>query len=258
MAVQSVSRAMGILDLFSPDRPLLGVTEIAEGMGLGKTTVHALIKTLVSGGFLQQDLATSKYCLGLKLLELGHITSGNLEINQKAVYLVQRLAMESRHICRVGLWSQNSIVVVLEAQPGTTGSFPYQFGPRVPAYCTSLGKAVLAHLRPVDLEAYLDETRLTRRTPQTITDPEALRADLTEAARRGYSISDREVVHTQSGLGAPVFGRQGKVLGAISISGSPDNIVGGRTAQLGSSLVDAANSVSRQMGYHPERHTINF
>ena len=83
MSIQSVDRALQILALFSHRSPVLGVTEISRALGLSKGTVHGLIRTLLQQGFLQQDLPSRKYRLGLKIYELGIILAGTLEINQK-------------------------------------------------------------------------------------------------------------------------------------------------------------------------------
>ena len=255
MAVQSVERAVGILELFGPDRPFLGITEMAELMGLGKTTVHGLVKTLCGLGMLQKDPDSSKYQLGLKLLELGHVSAGNLEVNQKSAGLVQSLAARTGFTCRVGLWSQSSILVVLNALPDVSGSFPSQFGPRIPGYCTGLGKAVLAFLSDDQLNQYLEKVDLVRRTEHTITDPEDLRRELHKTAQRGFAVSNRETLPIQAALGAPLFDRMGRVFGALSLSGGPEQVLGPNQDNLVGNLLQCAGGISRSMGHHPEYHS---
>lgn len=254
MAIQSVSRAMDILSLFGPGRPLMGITEMALALDLRKATVHGLVRTLEAGGFLEQDPDSRKYALGLRIYELGIVMAGNMEINQKGAGLTQLLAGETNHMCRLGLWYNDAVIVVLNALPSESGSLSYQFGPRVPAYCTALGKAILAFLPPGELDGYLERNELVRRTPYTITDQAELRADLQETARRGYSIGNREVITAQAGLGAPIYGRGGVVLGALTLSDSAERLMADGVEERATRLLSTAAAISRAMGHYPEIH----
>ncbi len=251
MAVQSVERAIDILMLFGPDKPRLGVTEIAHALDLRKATAHGLIHTLEQRGFLKKDPQTRKYGLGLAIFELGYFLSGSLEINQKAGGTANLLAGESNLICRVGLWSRMAVLVVINSLPQHLSPFVHQYGPRVPAYCTAIGKAILAFLEPDQLDEYLAHATLRRLTPQTITDPGALKGELEEVRRRGYAVGNREFSPTSTGIAAPLFQEGGKVMGAMSLSGSHEVVLGPEREKLVSRLMLASQSVSRAMGFIP-------
>ncbi len=217
MRIQSLDRAIRILDLFRGTRDPLGISEMAAALDLAKTTVHGLVSTLEKNGFLLKDAGTRKYRLGFALFELGSIQVADLEINQRAFLPLRQLANVTKEICRVSIWDRRSIIVTMIVQPQGHESTTRQIGPRLPAYCTALGKAILANMPEAEIKAYLDETKLIAYTPDTITDRRVLEEDLTRTRERGYSISRREILLHQVGLGAPVLNAAGGVIGSISV-----------------------------------------
>ena len=252
MSIQSVDRALQILALFSHRCPVLGVTEISRALELSKGTVHGLIRTLLKQGFLQQDLPSRKYRLGLKIYELGIILAGTLEINQKAAGLINQLAKTTQRIVRVAIWDGDSMVITSDAHPRPRAVLPHQFGPRVHAYCSAIGKAVLAFLEEELVELYLQRTELTPFTDATITDAEMLRADLVATRKRGYALDRQEAVQGLVCVGAPVFHRDGKVAGSISLSGAAQRMDDDKIAELSEELLKTTGEVSRYMGYLPD------
>ncbi|WP_054032762.1 IclR family transcriptional regulator [Desulfatitalea tepidiphila] len=252
MSIQSVDRALQILALFSHRCPVLGVTEISRALDLSKGTVHGLIRTLLQQGFLQQDLPGRKYRLGLKIYELGIILAGTLEINQKSAGLINQLAKSTQRVVRVAIWDGDSMVITSDAHPRPRAVLPHQFGPRVHAYCSAIGKAVLAHLGEDQVKQYLQRTELIAFTDMTITDPENLLADLEATRRRGYAIDRQEAVQGLVCIGAPVFQRDGQVAGSISLSGAAQRMDEGKIEELAEELVKTTAEVSRYMGYLPD------
>ena len=252
MSIQSVDRALQILTLFSHRHPVLGVTEISRALELSKGTVHGLIRTLLHQGFLQQDLPSRKYRLGLKIYELGIILAGTLEINQKAAGPINQLAKTTQRVVRVAIWDGDSMVITSDAHPRPRAVLPHQFGPRVHAYCSAIGKAVLAYIDAEQRKKYFKRTELIAFTHATITDPHKLLADLEETRQRGYAIDREEAVQGLICLGAPVFHRDGQVAGSISLSGSAQRMVEEKIAVLSEELLKTPSEVSRYMGYLPD------
>ena len=251
MSIQSVDRALQILSLFSHRCPVLGVTEISRSLNLSKGTVHGLIRTLLRQGFLQQDLPSRKYRLGLKIYELGIILAGTLEINQKAAGLINQLAKTTQRIVRVAIWDGDSMVITSDAHPRPRAVLPHQFGPRVHAYCSAIGKAVLAFMEEELVKRYLQRNELVAFTDATITDPEKLFADLEATRKRGYAIDRQEAVQGLICIGAPVFHRDAHVAGSISLSGSVQRMADDKIVALSEELLKTTGEVSRYMGYLP-------
>jgi len=252
LGIQSVNRAITILSLFSHRRPRLGITEISRILNLPKGTVHGLVRTLLNAGFLQQDPATRKYQLGLKLYEMGITLAVNLEINQKAVGLANKLAKSVSLVSRIAIWDGDSALITLNVDPRSNSLFVHQIGPRIPAYCSSVGKAILAFLNNEELNAYLSRTELIPYTPKTITQKERLLNELEETRQRGYSIDQEETTLGLVCIGAPIFGKGGHLEASISLSGDPGRFRKKQLKGLCEKLIKTAGEISRSMGYFPE------
>jgi DNA-binding IclR family transcriptional regulator len=250
MNIQSVQRATDIISLFCKSPGRLGITEIAAALKLNKGTVWGLVTTLERQQFLQQDAATRKYGVGPKLFELGMVYIGGLEINAKGARLVQGLSDRTKLDARIGIWDCGSVLITFLAVPRSEDYISHQIGPRVPAYCSGIGKALLANLDPALLKEYLRTAELARHTRATIVSRDKLRADLEATRERGYSISREEMIPGLAALGAPVFGRGRELVGAISISESPRIVMGKRLERLSYELVCTAADISREMGYN--------
>lgn len=251
MSIQSVDRALQILALFSHRCPTLGVTEISQAVGLSKGTVHGLIRTLLRQGFLQQDVPSRKYRLGLKIYELGIILAGTLEINQKSAGLVTQLAKTAQLVGRVAIWDGDSVIITFDVHPRIRAVLPYRFGPRVHAYCSAMGKAIMAFLDESQVNSYLDRTPLVAFTPTTLIDKQQLREELANTRRKGYAIDREEAVHGVGCIGAPVFQRDGQVAGSISISGASARVLGEKMGEYAEEVMRTAAEISRYMGHFP-------
>ena len=250
MIVQSVKRATDIISLFSSSQPALGITQIATALGLNKATTWGLVTTLEQQGFLQQNQETQKYSVGSKLFELGMVYAGNLEINAKASRQVHALANRTGLNARIGIWDRGAVLITLLALPKAEDSLSQQIGPRVPAYCSAIGKALLAFLEQDEQQEYLRDTELVRHTRTTIVTAEELLDELKKTRERGYSLSLEEMIPGLVALGAPVFGRDKRVVGSISISDPPASLTDEQRDRLGDELLRTAAEISQQMGYY--------
>jgi DNA-binding IclR family transcriptional regulator len=252
MSIQSIERVSAILSLFSLERPWLGVSEIAKAMGLPKTTVSSLVRTLREVGFLSQDSETRRYTLGQKLLNMGIIVEDTLEINQKAQGPAKDLAEKTGLICRVAIWDEDAALVTLDVVPREVEVLARRIGPRVAAYATSQGRAILAFLPPNELQKYLIRIKFTAFTPFTITRKGELEKELAETRRRGYAVNNQELVQGRASIAVPIFQRGGRVAAAISLVGSPERIFSQSLMALVRNVQNVATEISRLMGYTPE------
>jgi DNA-binding IclR family transcriptional regulator len=250
MIIQSVDRALGILSLFGSTGTFLGISEIAAATKLNKGTVWGLVTTLEQDRFLRQDPETLKYTVGPRLFELGMVYASSLEINARASRPVQQLANRTGLNARVGVFEGGMVLTTLMALPKSNDSLSHQIGPRVPAYCSGLGKAMLAYLPPDELKEYLHSTTLVRHTPATIVDVKQLSQDLEKTRERGYSISREEMIPGVVALGTPVFSRKRCLAGAISVSHSSKVILGERFEEFVQELLFTASEIARTMGYY--------
>ncbi len=253
MKTQSVERALDILLLFSMQRPNYALNEIATLTGLNKSTAWRLATTLEQRGLLEQDPETRRYRLGRRIYQLGMIYANCLEINNKASMAVHSLASRTRCTARIGIWDRDAVIVTMIVIPEGQDALAAQIGPRIPAYCTALGKAMLAFMEEEELKGYLSETELIPYTPSTITSQEQLIEELKETRQRGYSISKNELIPGVAGIAAPIFGRDGSLIAALSLGvGRLKELLIDRMNELSEELLNTALEISRQLGFGPE------
>lgn len=251
MIIQSIQRALEILSLFSHAQPRWGITEMASATGLAKGTVHNIVHTLVQGDFLKQDPETRRYSLGYRTFTLGAIMAGTLEINQKAAGLAHQLAGRTGLISRVAIWDRNAALVTLNVWPHHTDSLAQQIGPRVVAYCSALGRALLAYLGADELAAYLDRVEMTAFTPRTVTGKADLVEILEQTRKQGYAVNNQELAPSQASIAATIFQASGHPAASICLSGSSERIMGAEHETLVMDLRKTAGEISRYMGYLP-------
>jgi IclR family transcriptional regulator, KDG regulon repressor len=254
MKIQSLQRAIDILRLFSLQQPSHALSEIASAMGLNKGTAWGLVTTLEQNGLLEQDPNTRRYRLGPEIYQLGMTYAHCLEINNRAVEPSHHLASRTKLTTRIGIWDRNAILVTMMVIPDSADKLAHQIGPRIPAYCTALGKAILAFLEPEQVESFLSEIQLTRYTQSTITSEDLLIRELNATRERGYSVSIDELIPDLSGIAAPIFGRNGSVAAAVSVASvkKMDRMFAKRIDSVSKEVVSAALEISQLLGFGPE------
>jgi DNA-binding IclR family transcriptional regulator len=250
MTNQSVWRALTIISLFSRQKTQIGITEISSALGVTKGAAHSLVSTLVRGGFLRQDPETKRYKLGLKIFEIGMLQPQTQQLNQHAIGPTMELSHAYNVVTRVAIWDGEAVLVTWTNYPAGRPELSNSVGPRLQAHSTGLGKSVLAHLPGTELDKFLANNALTGFTGATITDEAAFRKEIAGIAQRGYAIDREESLLGMVCMGAPVFDSSLAVIGAVSLSGPPDFILGHeRTEKLAKDLMTTADRVSRSLGY---------
>lgn len=254
MTIQSVKRAIDILTLFSPERPRLGITDISKMMKLPKPTVHGLVQTLIDQDFLIRDKETRKYSLGLKLYELGLFLSGTLKINQVGGGPAQRLSVKTGLMVRLAIWDKDKVLITMNLFPTIDDSMFFRqlgLGPRVPAHCSAVGKAILSTFEPERLKAFLWNANLARHTPKTIVQEDALLTELATIAKTGISRECEEYLKGLSCIGTAIYDDSGEAVAAISLSSGIDLMSRPDFDQLSESLLQTAAEISISLGCPP-------
>lgn len=216
--VKSLVRALQVLECFSQKEPELGVTEIARKLGMQKSTIFNILSTFQETGYLTKNAATNKYQLGYKLLHLGYIVSSRMSIRQDFLPRMKEIANLSGEVCYLGLLDDLEVLYVEAVYPSTQIQSRNILGERAPLYCTGLGKCMLANLEEEQIRKVLSRP-MQSFTKCTITDPDVLRNELEEIRRNGYAVDNMEHEFGIRCVAVPFFGLDGKVLGAVSVSG---------------------------------------
>jgi len=253
---QSLERGLAILSCFSERRPLLGISDVSRAVGLNKSTAHRYVATLASLGYLQQDAATRKYRLGLRVIDLGFAAVNSMEISKVAGPFLQALSEETGHTASMAVLDGTDILYVARVRSVRENRYGIDLnlhvGSRLPAYCTSMGKVLLAHQPPDRLTRIIDRTDLTRRGPNTLTAREALVAALAQVRHTGLAVNDEELAAGLRSLAVPVRDGFGEVVAAVNLAihmsiwgASTDAVVRKYTQPL----KRAAEEISRRLGY---------
>ena len=250
--LSSVRNAARLLKVFRSREPEIGVSELARRLGLGKSTVHRLLTTLVGEGLIEQDPRTGGYRLGLVVFELGEAVRVHLDVHAAAGPVLASLREQTGESSQVGVLDGHEVVYVDRLESSQSLRLFTETGRRVPVHCTSSGKVLLAHLPDDALDRVLERAPLDRLTDQTITDETELRAELVKVRRRGWAEAVNERELGVASVAAPVRDSSGRVIAAISI-GAPTVRLGRiRRRDMGAVILEAGEAVSRRLGWSPE------
>jgi IclR family transcriptional regulator, pca regulon regulatory protein len=253
---QSLERGLAILSAFKASTPELGITDLARALGLSRSTSHRYVSTLALLGYLDQNPTTRKYRLGPRVLDLGFAAINSMELRQISAPHLQALADETGHTVNMAILDGTDIVYIERCRTSQPGQreidLNLHVGSRLPAYCTSMGKVLLAHLEPAVQAEILDRLELLDRGPNTITTRLALTAELESVRARGLGVNNEELAYGLRSIAVPVRGASGEVAAAINLAvhrsaASIESLVD----RLGPRLYQAAAGIAALLGYRP-------
>jgi IclR family pca regulon transcriptional regulator len=256
---QSLERGLAILSSFQSVQPLLGVSDLSRVVGLSRSTTHRYVSTLAALGYLQQDADTRKYRLGPRVLDLGFSAINSMELRHICTPHLKALSDATGHTVNMAVLDGSDIVYIERCRaPGPREiDLNLHVGSRLPAYCTSMGKVLLAFLPARDRNALLDGAKLTRRGPNTITAKRRLAKELESVRERGLAVNNEELAYGLRSIAAPVWSQTGDVVAAINIAVhrslvSMDELLEG----LAPALVDTASEISARIGFNGAAHGV--
>ena len=221
-SIQSIDRATAILQALASGPRRLGVSELADRLGLARPTVHGLLQTLQSHGFVEQDRHSDKYQLGPGLLQLGYSYLDLNELRARSITYADHLATRTGAAVRVGVMHGSSVVVVHHVFRPDAAFGVLEVGLQLPLHASALGKAVLAFSPPQVLEDVLAEP-VPRLTKQTLNEAE-LQRELKVIRDSGVATERDEAVLGESSVAAPIFDHGGQAVGAIGVVDSTERI----------------------------------
>jgi IclR family transcriptional regulator, pca regulon regulatory protein len=253
---RSLERGLAILSAFRSNQPLLGVSELAQEVGLNRSTTHRYISTLATLGYLQQDAATRKYRLGPRVLDLGFSAINSMELREISVPHLQQLSDETGHTVNMAVLDGADIVYIERCRTSQRGQrdidLNLHIGSRLPAYCTSMGKVLLAHLEPAEQRAVLKQVRFAPRGPNTLTEKDELLHELERVRNAGLAVNNEELAYGLRSIAAPVLSHDGAAAAAINLAVHSSMVsMEDLVARLSPTLRQAAAEISAHLGYRP-------
>jgi IclR family pca regulon transcriptional regulator len=250
---QSLERGLAILGCFTPSRPVLGIADIADELGMSRSTTHRYVITLVALGYLEQG-ASRKYRLGLRVTDLGMSALNSTGLREHARPYLEELRQRSTYTTSLGVLDGAEVLYVDRARSYRRGQsqldLGLQPGSRVPAYCTAMGKLLLANLPEAQQREALAAVKPTKKGPNTITSKKALRAELEQIRDAGFAVDDEELAPGLFAIAAPVRNEARDVVAAVSLSAHSSVIALEELVDaLGPHLVSTADRISARLGY---------
>lgn len=249
--VQSLERALKILEVLGNHQKGLGVTELAHEVDLHKSTVHRLLGTLAQRGFVEQDSETERYKLGLKIIELSNKMLTNMEVRQEARPYLEELMQFANEVVHLCVLRQGEIVYIDKVECPSTIRMYSQIGRRGPVHSSGVGKAILAFLPQEEVVRILQDKGMPRKTPNTITDIDEMLNHLAEIRLQGYSVDEVENELGIRCVAAPIWDHAGQVVASISVAGPESRVTRERVPELASKIKETGLMISHRLGYCP-------
>ena len=251
---QSLERGLAILSSFHAHRPLIGVSELSRDLDLSRSTAHRYIATLAKLGYLQQDPDSKRYRLGPKVLDLGFSALNSMDLLEISAPHLRQLSDETQHTVNLAILDDVDVVYIERCRTSRPGQrdidLNLHVGARLPAYCTAMGKAILAFVPEERLEKIIERIDFAPRGPNTLTDSGAFREELAKIRASGIAVNDEELAYGLRSIAAPIHSHTGEVLAALNLAvhrtmGSMDELI----ARYSPAVTKTAHDISVRMGH---------
>lgn len=247
--IQVLDRALAILEILSVGGRDFPLGEIAHRLELHKSTAHRLLMVLERHKLIERNASTGRYRLGLKLFELGTRAVSRLDLRERARPILERLVLETSETVHLCILDDTEVVYLDKVEPERSVRMSSSVGRRNPAYCTAVGKAILAHLPEEQVEAIVRKHGLKAMTANTITSFLELKSELASIRDRGYAIDNEEIEEGVRCVGCVVRNFSGGPVAAISVSGPAFRLTRQKVKSVSRPVIAAAHALSAELGF---------
>jgi DNA-binding IclR family transcriptional regulator len=244
--ISSLAKGMKVLELII-DNEELSVSAVAQHLGLNRAGSHRFLSTLKDLGYVEKS-EQNQYRATFKILGLAMKVANRFEIRRLALPFMQELSSAFRETVNLGFWDGKGILHLDKVESREILRMDTPIGSHAPAYCTALGKAILAHLPVYDLNIYLSTIKLKPQGPNTIASKKLLREEIEKIRQTGYAVDDEELAPGLRCVAAPVFDHTGRANYAISVSGPSMRMTNERIETIRPRLRNVCAKLSEQLG----------
>jgi IclR family KDG regulon transcriptional repressor len=247
--VNSVDRALVILEYLGTQTKEVGVRELGQAIGLSKSSVHRILQTLRARGFVRWNPDNARYSLGMRAFEVGCGILRSMEAHAVAKPYLEQLVSQLGETAFLGVVDDSELVYIDKIDGRRSVRMYADIGSRRPLHSTAIGKALLAHLERTESDRIISARPLAKFTKNTIVDPEALRQELEKVRRQGYAEDNEE---TEEGLycaGAPLFNYSGRPVASISVAVPKIGQQNVQKERIVKAVVAAALEISTKLGF---------
>lgn len=249
--INSLIRAVEILELFHGHDAELGISDMARALDLYKSTVHRIVSTLEYKGLLEQNPDTGKYRLGLNLYRLGIKARADNELIAVSLPHLKELTAQTGETSNLVVMDGTMAVYVAQEESDRMVRMFTRIGARVYPHCSGAGKVLMSELTPEQLDALISANGLNRYTGNTIDNKEALEKELDTVRRQGYALDNQEREEGVKCIAAPIRDKSGRIIAALSISGPRDRFEEERLGALIEIVRTKTQQISSILGFKP-------
>lgn len=248
-SLRTLARAFSLMEaLVGLDRASLA-TLVAE-TGLHKSTAHRFLATMIQHGWVAADAMTDGYHPGPQFLALCARALSGSDLRSVAAPYLEELRDLTGESANLGAYQDGHIVCLASVASRQSLRMSFEPGHQSPVHATGIGKAIAAFWSPEQFETVLvSSAPLKRYTPTTISDPDRLRSHLQRVREQGYSVDDMELSDQVRCVAAPVFGPDGQVVGAVSVSGPAFRMTLDRLPEVAAAVKQATQAISARLGF---------
>jgi IclR family KDG regulon transcriptional repressor len=248
-----VDRAWGALQVLADQASACSLVELCTALKLHKSTVHRLMMALEQHRLVKKNPETARYRLGLRLFELGSKAIADLDLRRHARPYLDRLQREAGETVFFCILDEGQVLYIEKIESQQSVRTACSVGSRAPAYCTAVGKAMLAELPEAEVNETVRRWGMKPVTANTIRTLAALKTELRAVRARGYAIDNEEKEEGLRCVSAAVHDHSGKLFAAMSVSGPAFRITKDRIPEIGQMVMQAASELSAEFGYQSAR-----
>jgi IclR family acetate operon transcriptional repressor len=246
--VQSLTRALTLLQCLSKTDIGLPLTEISGSLGLAPSTVHRLLNSMLQMGFVDLDKETGRWTVGINAFSVGNAYLKKRDYIAQARPLMKQLMIETGETVNMAIFDGDSVVFVSQIESKEVMRMVVHVGNRGPLHATGVGKALLSSLPPVEALAYVKQAGMPILTKKTITTPDNYGKELEKIRKQGFAVDDEEQSMGLRCIAANIFDEFGAALAAVSISGPTVRVKRDRIPQLSAAVMAVAAKITETIG----------
>ena len=247
-SVRVMDRAFDIIELLSKENHPMNLTEISKATGISKSTAYRLLKAMNIRHYVEKD-NNGCYYIGIKLIEIVSYHINGLELQTESKPFLSELRSELNLTVHLGILEAHEVKYIEKLDLYPTTRLYSQVGYRSPAFCSSMGKCLLASLSGDELDEALYNCTFEEFTPNTITNMKDLKKHLKKVRQQGWAIDDEEYIMGHRCVGATIFDYRGDAIASISASGHVAQMSDEKLPIIIEHVKEAASQISRRMGY---------
>lgn len=248
-SIGAVERTFQVIEALSRQKNGLRLTELTDQLRLAKSTAFGILVTMERLGYVEYDLETDRYKLGLRLYAVASRLAEQMDLVQIATPILQGLVDRLGDTANLGVLKDGKVYYLASIEGAGPLKVALPPGYQADVHCTALGKVLLASQPAEKVRETLAALDLRAYTERTCTDPAALAAELARVREQGYAVDDEEEVQGVRCLAAPVRDQRGRAVAAISITGPVHRIPQQRWEELARVLKEAAGTISARLGH---------